>query len=198
MGLLQMSQELNALQARDHIEMVDRILARAEDTGGCVPYQPFLYWGFAAAVINVVSERVSVQHDSAELYWIAAAALVLALGLTIGWARRLHGQERRSLVGRQVYYAFNTAWIVSLACMLLAFRIFPQWGQAAIWSIMYGSAMLFAATLVRSRVLLAGGIVLIASILCANFAIGYAGYILAAGDLIGLAGAGLVLYATQR
>ncbi len=193
-----MSQELNALQARDHIEMVDRILARADDTTVCVPYQPFLYWGIAAAVINVVSERVSVQHDSSELYWIAAAALVLALGLTIGWARRLHGQERRSLVGRQVYYAFNTAWIVSLACMLLAFRIFPQWGQAAIWSIMYGSAMLFAATLVRSRVLLAGGAVLIASILCANFAVGYAGYILAAGDLIGLAGAGLVLYASQR
>ncbi|GAC1503618.1 MAG: hypothetical protein NVS1B14_09110 [Vulcanimicrobiaceae bacterium] len=193
-----MSQDLHVLQARDHLEMVDRILARADETKNCVPYQPFLIWGVAAAVINLVNELVYVQHVSDRLFFLAGAAIVVALLLTMVYVRQLQGQERRSLIGRQVYYAFNIAWILAAACDLLAFRIFPQWGQAAIWSVMYGAAMLFAGTLVRSRVLLAGGIVLIASIAAANFAVGFAGYILAAGDLIGLAGAGLVLYASQR
>lgn len=188
---------MESFEAREHLDIVERILTRTEQPCDVSPF-PFVVWGLAAAVMNVVVQLVVSQKAPAALLSVAAAALLAAVILMIFWVRRLQGAERRTLLDRQIGIAFNIAWIVALVAQMGAFNIFAQWAQAAIWSVMYGAALIFAGTLVRNRVVLAGGIVLLVSIVAANFAMAYAGYVLALGDLVGMAGAGAMLYAARR
>jgi hypothetical protein len=188
---------VDATEARDHLEMVDRILTRAEEPCPLSPF-PFLVWGVAGAIMNVVIQLVIVQNGSPWLYTIFGGALILAVALTIAWSFRLRAVlDAGTLVNRQVFNALNLAWIVALIAQLGAPRIFPEWAQAALWLLMYGAAMALVGLLVRSRPVVIGGFVMLASIVVANFALPYAGYVLALGDLIGMAGAGIVLYVSR-
>jgi len=188
---------MESFEAREHLDIVERILARTDQAPGISPF-PFVVWGIAAAVMNVVMQLVVTQKAPAPLLFVGAAALLVAIILMVFWVRRLRGAERRTLIDRQMFIAFNIAWIVAFVAQVGAFHIFAQWAQAAIWSVMYGAALIFAGTLVRNRVVLAGGIALLLSIVVANFALSYAGFVLALGDLVGLAGTGAMLYAARR
>jgi len=188
---------MDATEAQDHLEMVDRILARAEGPV-CLSAFPFIVWGIAGAIMNLAVQLVIVQHFTVWLYAGAAAALFTAIGLSIFWAQRLRGMERRTLIDRQVFYAFNMAWVVAFVAQVGAPAIFSQWAQAGLWLLMYGAAMIFVGMLVRSLPTLIGGAILLAALVVANFFLPIAGFILAAGDLIGMTGAGIVLYATRR
>jgi len=188
---------MDTSEAQDHIEMVDRILARAGEPL-CLSAFPFIVWGLAGAVMNVVVQLVIVQHYTVWLYAAAAAALFVAIGLSIVWGQQLRGKERRTLIDRQVFYAFNMAWVVAFVAQVGAANIFAEWAQAGLWLLMYGAAMIFVGMLVRSLPTFIGGAILLAALVVANFFLPYAGFIFAAGDLIGMTGAGLVLYATRR
>jgi hypothetical protein len=188
---------MDASEAQDHIEMVDRILTRAEGPL-CLSAFPFIIWGLAGAVMNVVVQLVIVQHYTVWLYAVAAGTLFLAVGLSIVWGQRLRGAERRTLVDRQVFYAFNMAWVIAFIAQIGAGNIFAQWAQAGLWLLMYGAAMIFVAILVRSLPVFIGGSILLAALVVANFFLPFAGYVLAAGDVIGMTGTGIVLYATRR
>ena len=185
---------MNVSEARDPLEMVDRILSRAEEPCALSPY-PFLIWGVAGALLNVVVQLVYIQHATQWLLALFAPILVVAIGLMIWWAMRLRAMERqRGLIDRHVLYLFNLAWIVALVVQLGAERIFPTWGQAALYLLVYGFAMASVGLIARIRPLLIGGFVMLASIVVANFTPPYTGYVLALGDLIGMAGAGVVLW----
>jgi hypothetical protein len=188
---------MDTTEAQEHIAMVDRILARA-DGPVCLSAFPFVVWGLAGAVMNIAVQLVIVEHYSTWVYAGAAAALFTAIALSIVWAQRLRGLERRTLIDRQVFYAFNMAWVVAFVAQIGAANIFAQWAQAGLWLLMYGAAMIFVGMLVRSLPTFIGGAILLAALVVANFFLPYAGFIFAAGDLIGMTGAGIVLYATRR
>jgi hypothetical protein len=188
---------MNQPEAREHLDIVERILARSDEPA-CVSAFPFVVWGIAAAIMNCVAQVLVAHQAPTSVVFVAVAALLAAIILMVFWVRRLGGAERRTLIDRTMALVFNIAWIVALVAQVGSFNIFAQWAQAAIWSVMYGAALLFAGTLVRNRVVLAGGIVLLISVVVANFVLPYAGYVLALGDLVGMAGAGALLYAGRR
>ncbi|MDP9018987.1 MAG: hypothetical protein M3N19_11805 [Candidatus Eremiobacteraeota bacterium] len=189
--------QMDSSAARDHLQMVDRILAQADDTAR-LSGAPFIVWGIAGGALNVVVQLVNVEQRSPNLLWISASLLVLATAFMIWFGINEKKQERRGLLDRHIGNLFMIAWIVALISMSFGSHIFPAWAQAAIWSLMFGAAMLNAALLARSPIAFAGGAILIASILVANMSLPYAGYILAAGDFIGMAGAGLALTIARR
>jgi len=188
---------MDAPEAREQIDILDRILSRAELPVKLSPF-PFVVWGIAAAIMNCVVQLVVSEKSPPALLFVAAAALATAVISMILWVRQLQGADRRTLIDRQMAIAFNLAWIVALIAQAGAFHIFSQWAQAAIWSVMYGGALLFAGALVRSRIVFGGGVILLASVVAANFALGIAGFVLALGDLLGMAGAGVLLYTGRR
>lgn len=174
--------------------MVDRILSRSDEPCALSPY-PFLIWGIAGAMLNVVVQLVYIQNAPQWLLFAFAPILVVAIGLMIWWAMGMRAAEQqRGLIHRYVFSVFNVAWIVALVVQIGAERIFPTWAQAALYVLMYGFAMVSVGLIARSRPVLAGGAVMLASIVVANFALGATGYVLAAGELVGMAGAGLVLW----
>ncbi|MDQ2871601.1 MAG: hypothetical protein M3R35_00560, partial [Candidatus Eremiobacteraeota bacterium] len=69
---------------------------------------------------------------------------------------------------------------------------------AAIWSVVVAVPLLFVG-LQGHRVTLTGGIVLLASVVAANFVhAGLTGYVLAAGMFVGLTGSGVALALMRR
>ena len=190
--------ELDPSQAQDHLQMVDRILSEADRQVRLLP-APFIAFGIAGGLIDFISQRVYVEHDSPSLFWLSGIAWLIAIVVTIGSSRALRlSKQRFSVLDGQMYALFNVIWIVTLVTALGAQpHIFSQWAGAAIWSFAYAIAMIFAGTQ-GNRIAFAGGVVLAASIVVANFFYPIAGYIFAAGMWIGMAGTGVALLATQR
>ena len=187
-----MSDDLDAVQAQDHLQMVDRILSRVDEPAS-LSGSPFIIWGVVGAAMNAVVQLVIIQHGDPSLFWISTVLLVMALTFMVYFSLQLRKKERRGLLDRHVGNVFMIAWIVALFTMIAGSHIFVEWAQAAIWSVMFGAAMMNAASLARSRIVFIGGCMLILSIAGANLWLRDAGYILAAGDLIGMCGAGIAL-----
>lgn len=188
---------LESDEVRDHLQMVDRILARAEVVPRISGW-PFMVWGLVGSTMNVVSQLVVVQGGPPSLYWIAAAVLLLAVLSMVTFGRNLNSRERRGLLEGHISNIFLIAWVVAMVAMLGANHLFKEWGQAGIWSLLFGVAMMYVALLSRSRAVFVGGAILILSILAANLQLHSAGYILAAGDFIGMCGAGIALTVARR
>ncbi|MDQ2681219.1 MAG: hypothetical protein M3Y21_09425 [Candidatus Eremiobacteraeota bacterium] len=196
-----MNDGLEPVEAREHLEMVDRILAGADRQVRLMP-APFIAFGIAGGLFDIASQRIFFNHSGWWPAWIAMFAWAAAIAITIISARRLRRKKsanaRWTLLDSQMYTLFNIVWIATLA---LAFssqpHIFGQWAAAAIWSFAYGIALVFAGTQ-GNRYVFVGGVVLLASIVVANYAYPFTGYVLAAGMWIGMAGCGVALYFTQR
>jgi small-conductance mechanosensitive channel len=191
------ARDLDVVQAEDHLQMVDRILARVDEPVS-VSGWPFLIWGVYGAVVNIVVQLVVFENHTSSLFWIVAGALVIAVTFMVFFLRSIRNRERRGLLDQHIGNLFMVAWIVALIAMLLGDHIFTNWAQAAIWSLIYGLTMLYCASLVRSRVVFIGGAILIASIVAANYSPAYVGYILAGGNLCGMAATGIVLMTARR
>jgi hypothetical protein len=185
---------MNASEAREHLDMVDRILSRVDEPCTLSPY-PFLIWGVAGAILNVLVQLVFMQHATQWLLALFVPVLIVAIGLMIWWAMGMRAVEQQgALIHRYIFSVFNLAWIVALVIQIGAERIFPTWAQAALYLLMYGFAMVSVGLISRNRPILLGGAVMLGSIVVANFTLLYAGYVLALGDLIGMAGAGIALW----
>jgi len=189
---------MDATQAQDHLQMVDRILAEADRQVRLMP-QPFIAFGLAGGVADLIAQLVFVNGADSRLFWISAAAWFMAVGITIFSARRLRALKQRwTVLDQQLYLLFQVIWIVTLAT---AFggqpHVFFNWAGAAIWNLVYALALIYVRTQ-GNRYTFVGGIVLAASIIGANFASPYAGFMLAAGMWIGMAGTGFALLITQR
>lgn len=183
--------DLDREQAADHLQMVDRILSRADDRVS-LSGSPFIIWGFVAAVMNL-GIQMFTQRGSASLLWISVALLLMALSYMVYFTMVMRKQERRGLLDRHIGNVFLIAWIVALFVTTFANHLIAGWTQAAVWSMMFGAAMMYCASLARSAVVFAGGVVMILSIVVANYFLHDVGYIIAAGDIIGMCGAGFAL-----
>ena len=184
-------ERLDAAKARDHLEMVDRILAEAQPRL-CSGGEFFLVWGVASAVVTVLAHFVGQGMLAAAWLWaipvmLAACAL---FSLLRGWQTR-RALARTSLVQREF---FNVLWLtLGLAFIVNAavYNIFTGVASAAIWSVAEAIVLLYIGMHGNRRAQIAG-ILVDVSLVAANFApSSLVAYILAAGMLAGYGGFGI-------
>lgn len=184
-------ERLDAAQAREHIEMVDRILAEVQPRL-CSGGEYFVVWGFASAFVTVVGQLVSQGKVSAAALWSIPVALAAAAIFSVVRARVTRpALARSSLVQREF---FNVLWVtlgVAFIVDVAVFRIFTGLASAAIWSVAEAIVLLYIGMHGNRRAQIAG-VLVVASLVAANFvAPNLAGYVLAAGMLAGYGGFGL-------
>ncbi len=176
--------------ARDHIEMVDRILAESHQRL-CAGGEFFVVWGIAGAYITLAYQLVSVGVMPPAALWSVPAVIALAILFSIVRGRQTRrALARTSLVQREF---FNVLWLtVGLAVVVdvAGFRIFTGLALAAIWSVAEAIVLLYIGLHGNRRAQVAG-ILVVVSLIAANFiAQDVSAYVLAAGMLAGYAGFG--------
>jgi hypothetical protein len=182
---------LDADQVRDQLELIQRILAESQQRL-CCGGEYFVVWGLFSGLTTVVAHLVARGIAPPSLLWVAAAALIACIVFSILRARALGGTlERESLLQREF---FNVLWLtlgVAFVVDVAVYRIFAGLASAAIWSVSAVIVLLYIGMHGNRRAVLAGVIVL-ASLVAANFAPeNVSAYVLAAGMVGGYAGFGL-------
>jgi hypothetical protein len=188
---------ISAAAARDHIEMVDRILAQSHQRL-CAGGEYFVVWGVASAFITVLYQLVNAQRLPAVALWLVPAALILAAVFSVVrrsiTRRALQGS---SLVQREFFNVLYLAVGIAFIADVAAFRIFSGFASAAIWSVAESIVLLYIGMHGNRRAQI-GGVILIVSLVVANFvAPSVTGYVLALGMLAGYAGFGLTELLTR-
>lgn len=185
-------------EAREHLEMVDRILARAEDKPVALIPGLIICWGFAAAAI-CAGQQLYVSHIAGDWgLWAANAGLALGILYSVAVSvslMRNNCYERVSTLEKRMGRTMGAVWFTVIVAAFSQPHVFAGWGAAAIWSM--GSAiMMLTAGFNGDRRGLAGGLVLLASVLAANYLLPQApGYVLAAGFILGYAVPGFLFLA---
>jgi hypothetical protein len=182
---------LESGQAREHIEMVERILAESSQRL-CHGAEYFIVWGLYSAAATVGWQLIANGVLPVWSAWWQAGLLAAAIVFSIVRGRTKRAEERRrSLVQREF---FNVLWLtMSLAFIanVAAYKIFSGWASAAIWTFAEAIVLLYIGLHGNRRAQICGVLVVV-SLVVANFsAPTAAGYVLAAGMLAGYAGFGL-------
>ena len=182
---------IDAAQAREHIEMVDRILAESQQRL-CCGGEYFVVWGIVSAFITLLFQLVDQRAIPVGTLW--SIPIVLLTGVVFSIVR---GRSTRPVLARSSLLQrefFNVLWLtLGLAFVVdaAAFRIFPGIASAAIWSVAAAIVLFYIGMHGNRRAQIAGVLVLV-SLVAANFvAPSIAGYVLAAGMLAGYSGFGL-------
>ncbi len=183
-------ESIGASEARDHLEMVNRILAESHQrlcTGG----EYFVVWGTGSAFVTILFQLVDQGLVRAAALWSVPLVLGACAIFSIVRGRLTRRVlQRSSLVQREF---FNVLWLtlgLAFVVNVAAFRIFPGIASAAIWSVAEAIVLLYIGMHGNRRAQVAGLLVVV-SLIVANFAPpNIAGYILGAGMLVGYAGFG--------
>jgi hypothetical protein len=186
-----MEPPIDAAQARDHIEMVERILAQS-DQSLCAGAEYFIVWGLYSGIAVVDWQLVNDGVLPATALWAQAALLLAAVVFTIWRGRATKAaRARQSIVQREF---FNVLWLsigLAFVANVAAFNVFSGWAQAAVWSFAEAIVLFFIALHGNRRAML-GGIAVVVSLIAANFVHrDVMGYVLAAGVVAGYAGFGI-------
>ena len=182
---------MNPSEAREHLDMVERIVAassRKLEAGG----EYFLVWGVASGTMELLLQLASDGRIPASAVWAGPGLFLLAFAFSVFRSRyyRMCPVGRVSSLQREF---FNVLWItlsMALATNVIGSHIFTDWAGAAIWNVA-AAIVLFYIAMHGNRRALAGGIMLVVSVAFANFNMPIAGYALAAGMYLGYAGFGL-------
>lgn len=175
---------MDAREAREHLEMVDRILARAEAPKNFRPWSWVLVLlGSAAALIQIGFQLGEDGHGYAAA--MAGGALMACSYVYMAWssyasrrnAERVPASEVR--IGR----ASGAVWLAVVIAYFGQPHIWGPWGSGAIWNLGGAIQMLMLGFFGQRRAL-AGGLVLAFSIVAANY-VSTPGYALAAGFILG-------------
>jgi hypothetical protein len=182
---------LESKQAREHIEMVERILAESSQRL-CYGTEYFIVWGLYSAAVTVSWQLIHNGVLPLTAVWGQATLLVAAIVFTIVRSRMKETREvRRSIAQREF---FNMLWLtMSLAFVVNVgvFNLFSGWAQAAIWGFAEAIVLLFIGLHGNRRAQISGVLVVV-SMVVANFTAPTAiGYVLAAGMLLGYCGFGI-------
>jgi hypothetical protein len=185
-----MEQFMETTEAREHLDLVDRVLAQADQTvfvGGDI----FLVWGIASALLDVVFQlRVEGRvGDSAFIVSAIGLAAAIVYSIVRGRALALHSTR----MSRVQHEYLNVLWLVfsvTAVAQIGAFNIFTAWSAAALWTIA-SAIVTFYIGMHGSRRGTVGGVILVASLIVASFMPHVSGYVLAAGMLLGYSGFGL-------
>ncbi len=184
-------ERIDAARARDHIEMVERILAEAQPRL-CSGGEYFVVWGIASAYVTLCVHLVGIGWIPGAAIWSTPVVLAAAVLFSILRGRSTgRSFARTSLLQREF---FNVLWLtlgLAFIANIAIYRIFNGIAAAAIWSVAQAIVLLYIGMHGNRRAQIAGVFVVV-SMIAANFAQpGMAAYILAAGMLAGYAGFGV-------
>lgn len=184
---------MNPSEAREHLEMADRIVSASTRELSLKYAGPFfIVWGLFAALVDasaeaalrgIVTPSLVVGVDVAAL---GAAIIFSALYGTLG--RRSKGSM--SFLQREFLRAMGVTFALVFVAEFAA-RLFNGFSMSAIWSVACAIVLFFIA-LHGNRRALGCGIIVLVSLFVANAVHGSEGYVLAAGLLVGYAGFGLL------
>lgn len=183
-------ESLDRNQALEHVEMVERIL-RESSQRLCYGAEFFIVWGVYAGLATLGWQFIATGALPQAALWgqLALLAAAIAFSIVRGRARR-SDESRRSIVQREF---FNVLWLtVGLAfiCNVGAYNLFRGIGSAAIWSFAEAIVLFYIGMHGNRRAQICG-IVVIVSLIVANFSGHSAMYVLAAGMVAGYAGFGV-------
>jgi hypothetical protein len=182
---------MDASQARNHIEMVERILAESSQRL-CAGGEYFVVWGVGSAAVTTLFSLAGVQRVPPSALWGVPVILIACALFSVLRGKATRGTlARSSLVQREF---FNVLWLtigVAFVVNIAAFRLFPGIASAAIWSVAAAIVLFFIGMHGNRRAQIAG-VVVVVSLVAANFApASLAGFVLAVGMLAGYGGFGL-------
>lgn len=183
--------ELNPSQAREHLELVERILSESSQRL-CFGGELFVVWGVFSGVVTLLWQLIANGLLPYAWLWVSGGLLVLAIAFTMIRSRRINaGVMRRSIVQREflnvLALTLGLAFVVNVAC----FNLFRGWAQSGIWTFAEAVVLFFIGMHGNRRAQIAG-ILAVASMIVANFTpADRAGYVLAAGMVLAYGGFGL-------
>jgi hypothetical protein len=184
-------ERIDASEARDHIEMVERILAESQQRL-CSGGEYFVVWGIVGAFITVIAELADQHRVGMAALWSIPVVVVAGAIFSILRSRQTRPILRRSSIVQREF--FNVLWItlgLAFVADVAVFRIFAGIAGAAIWSVAQAVVLFYIGIHGNRRAQIAG-ILVVASLVAANFSPpSVAGYVLAAGMLAGYTGFGL-------
>jgi hypothetical protein len=178
-------ERLNPSDARDHVEMIDRILAESQQRL-CAGGEYFAVWGAGSAIVPTLFQLYDNGAVPAAALWAVPAVIAACAIFTIVRARRTrHLLARSSLIQREF---FNVLWLtlaLAFVANAAAYRIFSGLASAAIWSVAEAIVLFYIGMHGNRRAQIAG-VIVVACLIAANFSsASIAGYVLAAGMLAG-------------
>src|SRR5579872_6409883 len=183
---------MDAREAREQLEMVDRILSRAEPPKGHRPWTwALVVLGIAAALLEVGSQVSRDGHGNAVIE--AGAGLMAAGYLYMIWvavvskrnAGRLPAGEAR--IGK----ASAAVWTAIFIAFWAQPHIFSDWALGAIWNVGGAIQMLMFGYFGDRRAFIAGLLIAL-SIPAANWS-PQPGYVLAGGFIVGYVVPGILM-----
>jgi hypothetical protein len=175
---------MDAREAREHLEMVDRILSRAEPPKNYRPWSwAFIIVGLAAALIEAGAQLSRDGHGP--LVAEAGAALMIAGYVYMIWAgySSRRNAERVPASEARIGKACSAVWLAVFIAFWAQPHIFGMWASGAIWNL-GGAIQMLMFGFFGDRKSLIGGLLLAISIPAANY-VAQPGYVLAAGFLLG-------------
>ena|SRR5579871_2626563 len=182
-------ERIDATRARDHLAMVERILAESQPKL-CAGGEYFLIWGIGSAYVTLLFTLANRGLVPSAALWSGPVVLGFCVLFSILRGRSTRRALRASLVQREF---FNVLWLtigLAFVANVGAYRIFAGTASAAIWSVAESIVLLYIGMHGNRRAIVAGTLVIV-SLVVANFAsAAFVGYILAAGMLVGYAGFG--------
>jgi len=184
-------ERIGTSEARDHIEMVNRILAESQQrlcTGG----EYFLVWGIGSAFVTILFALENNGLVPGAALWSVPVVLALCALFSIYRSRATRAALARSSLLQREF--FNVLWLtigLAFVANAAAYRIFAGVASAAVWSIAEAIVLLYIGMHGNRRAQIAGVLVVV-SVIAANFvAPPLAGYVLGAGMLVGYGGFGV-------
>lgn len=184
-------ERIDPSQARDHLEMVNRILAESQQRL-CAGGEYFVVWGVGSAYVTVLFQLADNGLVPRAALWSVPVVLILCAIFSIYRSRATRAKLARSSLLQREF--FNVLWLtIGLAFVtnIAAYRIFAGVASAAIWSLAETIVLLYIGMHGNRRAQI-GGVLVLASLIAANFAAPtVSGYILGAGMLAGYAGFGI-------
>jgi hypothetical protein len=184
-------ERMGASEARDHIEMIERILAESQQRL-CSGGEYFVVWGIVGAFLTIIGSLVHQGAVPATALWSVPVVILAGVIFSIMRGRLTRPELQRSSIVQREF--FNVLWLtlgLAFIVNVAVFNIFTGIAAAAIWSVAEAIVLLYIGMHGNRRAQIAGVLVVV-SLIAANFsAANVAAYVLAAGMLVGYTGFGL-------
>ena len=182
---------MDTSQARNHLDSVATIVRNA-DRRLHAPAWVFVIWGLFGATINTLQQARVLGIDLPGDSVLQLPLLLVAIALTVGLSLRAE-RRRETFVDRQTGVLFSVVFAVMLlASLTLQHRVLPYEAIAIFWGLSFAIALIVTG-LEASRLLLAGGLVLLAACIATAWLPDFFSGLLALGWLAGMAVPGIIL-----
>jgi hypothetical protein len=182
---------MDAFEARDHLQLVDGILRRA-DRSLHLPPVTIIAWGLFGTIVNALHQArasgLAVPPDG----MLHLPLMLLAVAISV-WEARRRSTDRETLTDQYAGVVFCVVFIVLLLVNVTAqHTVVPAKAMALFWSVGLSMALLIVG-IQTSRVLLAGGMALLMVSITAPLIPGWFDGMLALGWAVGFVGPGILL-----